>query len=620
MVAVSGVVYRLFTNVVRDFLSDWCMQFQKIPDTQFGFVPGRNTLQPMFILRHLVEDARADGCQKLYTAFVDYTQAYDCVDRAALWSHLESLQLPEYLLGAVKEIYSGDSYVLVDGHRVVPAVQPAKGVKQGCPLSPLLFALFLNDFVQKMGAENLAAHGVPLRQSPVPGRPPDPTVVSHLFYADDLVLVSRSPRGLQWLLDRLSEYGRVKGLSVNVNKSVVVVFNSFPRQRSPPVAFSFQGLPLAVVDEFKYLGVIFDKGMTFAGADNHWARVLMGAMQRVTTMAKEFGLAGCLDIVLQLYQSYAVSSGLYGSHVWATQFLDVGRVWDSQVQRRHLCFLRSLVHVRGGTCRWPLLAELGQTPFFVYWWKAVVKFWNGLLQSDNPLLVAVLRSDVLLADHSSSCWSRHFRDGLTSLVPVDVTDPVFSIVHVDGVSLAALDATSVLDRVWHSYAQLWQRFEEVDNVRVPGLAERKHACYSHWFHRADEFPTSLPRYFFAHGLSKREVVANARFRLGSHHLFVERGRFQSPPVPWEERTCRRCLDADLGLFECAVDDEFHMVFDCSAFRELRSDLEFAHLFADPSVSMRDFCSADDPAVGLFIARCMDAVDVLVSDSAEQPIG
>ena len=67
----------------------------------------------------------------------------------------------------------------------------------------------------------------------------------------------------------------------------------------------------------------------------------------------------------------------------------------------------------------------------------------------------------------------------------------------------------------------------------------------------------------------------------------------------------------MGLFECAVDDEFHMVFDCSAFRELRSDLEFAHLFADPSVSMRDFCSADDPAVGLFIAHCMDAREMFL---------
>ena len=119
-----------------------------------------------------------------------------------------------------------------------------------------------------------------------------------------------------------------------------------------------------------------------------------------------------------------------------------------------------------------------------------------------------------------------------------------------------------------------------------------------------------------------EVIANAQFRLGSHDLFVERGRYHRPdPIPWEARTCRRCVDADLGLFECAVDDEFHMVFDCTAFRDLRREPDFAPLFADPSSrSLREFCCADDPAVGQFIARCMAVVSENVDASAEQPVG
>ena len=99
-----------------------------------------------------MEKARAsEGCPKVYAAFVDYTQAYDSVNRQALWAHLQSLHVPSFLLEMLKEIYSGDAYVVVDGHRKTPAVQPVKGVKQGCPLSPLLFALFLNDFESKMG-------------------------------------------------------------------------------------------------------------------------------------------------------------------------------------------------------------------------------------------------------------------------------------------------------------------------------------------------------------------------------------------------------------------------------------------------------------------------------------
>jgi len=58
MLAVSGTMYRLYANVLREFVTDWCKSEQKIPDTQFGFYPGRNTLQPMFILRHLKQAAK----------------------------------------------------------------------------------------------------------------------------------------------------------------------------------------------------------------------------------------------------------------------------------------------------------------------------------------------------------------------------------------------------------------------------------------------------------------------------------------------------------------------------------------------------------------------------------
>eukprot|EP00983_Pelagomonas_calceolata_P052758 1142995-Pelagomonas_calceolata.AAC.1 len=42
----------------RALLTDWCQEANKIPDTQFGFYPGHNTLQPLFILRHLQHAAR----------------------------------------------------------------------------------------------------------------------------------------------------------------------------------------------------------------------------------------------------------------------------------------------------------------------------------------------------------------------------------------------------------------------------------------------------------------------------------------------------------------------------------------------------------------------------------
>jgi hypothetical protein len=58
MIAISGVMYRIFANVLKDLVTDWCVKMGKIPDMQFGFYPGGSTLHPLFILRHLRHAAK----------------------------------------------------------------------------------------------------------------------------------------------------------------------------------------------------------------------------------------------------------------------------------------------------------------------------------------------------------------------------------------------------------------------------------------------------------------------------------------------------------------------------------------------------------------------------------
>eukprot|EP00983_Pelagomonas_calceolata_P019597 616832-Pelagomonas_calceolata.AAC.1 len=58
MIAVSGVMYRIYANVLKDLVTDWCIQKNKVSDTQFGFYPGRSTQHPLFIQRHLRHTAK----------------------------------------------------------------------------------------------------------------------------------------------------------------------------------------------------------------------------------------------------------------------------------------------------------------------------------------------------------------------------------------------------------------------------------------------------------------------------------------------------------------------------------------------------------------------------------
>ena len=85
MVAVSGVIYRIFANVLKDLVTDCCVKKGKIPDTQFGFFPGRSTLHPLFFilrhLRHAAKKLKPRNSTRLHVAFIDFLQAYDTVPR-----------------------------------------------------------------------------------------------------------------------------------------------------------------------------------------------------------------------------------------------------------------------------------------------------------------------------------------------------------------------------------------------------------------------------------------------------------------------------------------------------------------------------------------------------------
>jgi hypothetical protein len=87
------------------------------------------------------------------------------------------------------------------------------GVKQGCPLSPLLFGLYLDGLEKHLDA--LDGDSPPQLAD---------LIVKLLLYADDLALMSETPQGLQKQTDDLSEFCVKEQLVINVNKTKVVVF------------------------------------------------------------------------------------------------------------------------------------------------------------------------------------------------------------------------------------------------------------------------------------------------------------------------------------------------------------------------------------------------------------
>jgi hypothetical protein len=115
------------------------------------------------------------------------------------------------------------------------------GVKQGCPLSPLLFGLFIDGLEKRLNA--LEGDTPPMLGQ---------LVVRFLLYADDLAFMSHIPTGLQKRLDVLQTFCYERQLTVNVKKTKVVVFEA---HKSVCQAFQYEGKVIEQLNTFKYLGV-----------------------------------------------------------------------------------------------------------------------------------------------------------------------------------------------------------------------------------------------------------------------------------------------------------------------------------------------------------------------------
>jgi hypothetical protein len=187
------------------------------------FFPWSGCQQAQFVLRHLAQRQQCWGGsnKRRWIAFIDLKGAYDHVDREALWHHLQhAIFVPPQLLTVIQSMYSDDAYRLVDGLTSTAPISPFKGDKQGCPICPILFALFLSNVGAALGMRHSTGRiGVPLQN--VERGQSGVWHVTHLLFANDLAVVDTSQKRLQSQMHSLLRYANGKGLTVNVSKCAV---------------------------------------------------------------------------------------------------------------------------------------------------------------------------------------------------------------------------------------------------------------------------------------------------------------------------------------------------------------------------------------------------------------
>ncbi len=212
----------------------------KIRQEQAGFSKGRGCMDQIFALRNIIEQY-SEWNSPLYIHFVDFRKAFDSVHRNALWMILHSYGIPSKIISIIKTFYEHFECSVITANDLSEWFPVKSGVRQGCIISPILFLVTIDWITTNTTADR--SRGIQW------------TLFSQLEdvdFADDLALLSTNQYDMQVKTDRLSNFTRQVGLSINTSKTQVMCVNSVPTAL-------VNDEPLEFVEDFTYLGSLISK-------------------------------------------------------------------------------------------------------------------------------------------------------------------------------------------------------------------------------------------------------------------------------------------------------------------------------------------------------------------------
>ena len=147
---------------------------------QGGFREHRSTLDQAAILQQIMA-TRYKVRKPTVVAFLDIKAAYDSVDRHMLWACCKRAKIPDLVIRMLSGMFDhNESRVVIDGGKG-KWFKNRVGLMQGSSLSPLLYALFLDDLPKMLLHSNLPSIPLADASSSIPS-----------LYADDIALVAES--------------------------------------------------------------------------------------------------------------------------------------------------------------------------------------------------------------------------------------------------------------------------------------------------------------------------------------------------------------------------------------------------------------------------------------------
>jgi hypothetical protein len=181
---ISPILAKLYGSILEKKINIWLEIHGKRAKGQARFRGYHSTMDHLVTLRIIAKECH-NNKTNLLCCFVDFRKYFDIVPRTNLWNRLEEIKVPFELRVVVVRLYENVISKFRNIKGWLKEINCNIGVKQGCPLSPTLFGIYidkLEDCLEEVGCVGPTLTGI---------------VIILLLYTDDIVLMVRSPYDLR---------------------------------------------------------------------------------------------------------------------------------------------------------------------------------------------------------------------------------------------------------------------------------------------------------------------------------------------------------------------------------------------------------------------------------------
>ena len=244
-IALLSSVYKILTSCLAHQLQSWIKAERLLHPFQKNMGPYEGCAEHNFTLTSILEYQRRNQILPIHVAFLDICEAFPTVPVELICVNLRKMGCQEKSTALIEALYANSECAYICGSIKTAYLPIRTGVRQGCPLSMLLFSIGINPLLMELSNE--LSFGYSLHQQKV----------AVLAYADDLALIAQTQNWLQHMIQCAEVFAERINITFNPKKCGYLSHNHKHAQN-----LTIHDQPIPIIENglsYKYLGVNFSK-------------------------------------------------------------------------------------------------------------------------------------------------------------------------------------------------------------------------------------------------------------------------------------------------------------------------------------------------------------------------